>query len=55
MNTQTEVMQRDNGSAAAQSRKTPNAESVLRPPVDIYETGEGIVGALDFLQADDVG
>jgi len=43
MNTQTEVMQRDNGSAAAQSRKTPNAESVLRPPVDIYETGEGIV------------
>jgi len=44
MNTQTEVMQRGaDGAEVAQSRKTGGAtESVLRPPVDIYETGEGI-------------
>jgi HSP20 family protein len=48
MNTQTEVTQsRGKGSVAAQARRTPAAESVLRPAVDIYETGEGIV-----LQAD---
>jgi HSP20 family protein len=48
MNTQTDVMQRGaNGGDVAQSQRTAGAESVLRPPVDIYETGEGIT-----LQAD---
>jgi HSP20 family protein len=48
MNAQTEVMaSRGNGEVATQPRRTPSAESVLRPPVDIYETGDGIV-----LQAD---
>lgn len=48
MNTQTELMQREGkGSDVAQAGKTGIAESVLRPPVDIYETGEGIT-----LQAD---
>ena len=47
MNAQTEVMQsRDNGNAEP-SRRVPTTESALRPSVDIYETGEGIV-----LQAD---
>lgn len=47
MNTHSEVMQKgDNGRDVGSARRT-GAESVLRPPVDIYETGDGIT-----LQAD---
>lgn len=45
MNAQTEVMQRGGNGSAAQAQQSPRtsgAESVLRPPVDIFETGEGI-------------
>ncbi len=49
MTHRTEVSQStSNGSTAAEpQRHSATAESVLRPPVDIYETGEGIT-----LQAD---
>jgi len=48
MNTQTEQLQsRGTSTVTTQSRRSPAADSVLRPPVDICETGEGIV-----LQAD---
>jgi HSP20 family protein len=49
MNAQTEVMESRGNGSAEQSRRVPTtaAASALRPPVDIYETGEGIV-----LQAD---
>jgi HSP20 family molecular chaperone IbpA len=50
MNQRTEVSQKaDNGSAAPESQRRPaTAESVLRPPVDIYETGEGITLRADM-------
>jgi len=51
MTTDTQVTQstgNGNGSmATAEQRRSSASESVLRPPVDIYETGEGIT-----LQAD---
>ena len=47
MNAQTEVMETHGSGRVDQSRRMPATESALRPPVDIYETGEGIV-----LQAD---
>jgi len=48
MNTQSEVMQKsDDGRNVATAGSTGSAESVLRPPVDIYETDDGIT-----LQAD---
>jgi HSP20 family protein len=49
MSDRTEVSKNTgNGSAPAESqRRAAGSESVLRPPVDIYETGEGIT-----LQAD---
>lgn len=47
MNAQVEVMENRGNGSAEQSRRVPTTESALRPPVDIYETGEGIV-----LQAD---
>jgi HSP20 family protein len=49
MTNQTEVVKNtDDGSVAVQpQRRGITPESVLRPPVDIYETGEGIT-----LQAD---
>lgn len=49
MNTQTELMQSNGNSAAmTQSPRSSSAESVLRPPVDICETGEGIVLRADM-------
>jgi HSP20 family protein len=47
MNAEIEVMENRGNGSAEQSRRVPTTESALRPPVDIYETGEGIV-----LQAD---
>ena len=47
MNAQTEVMESRGNGSVEQSRRVPTPESALRPAVDIYETGEGIV-----LQAD---
>jgi HSP20 family protein len=49
MSDRTEVSKNEgNGSTSAESqRRSTGSESVLRPPVDIYETGEGIT-----LQAD---
>jgi HSP20 family protein len=47
MNAQNEVMESHGSGSAEQSKRVPTAESALRPPVDIYETGEGIT-----LQAD---
>jgi HSP20 family protein len=48
MNNETELMQtKGNNTVTTPSRRSPAADSVLRPPVDICETGEGIV-----LQAD---
>jgi len=48
MITQTELMQnKDNSTVTTPSRRSLATESVLRPQVDICETGEGIV-----LQAD---
>jgi HSP20 family molecular chaperone IbpA len=50
MNTQTEVTQSSGKGSAAlaqQPRRSAGTESVLRPPVDIFENGEGIT-----LQAD---
>ena len=47
MNAQTEVAESRGNGHVEQSHRVPATESVLRPPVDIYETGEGIV-----LQAD---
>jgi HSP20 family protein len=46
MSNQTELTQ-SKGNDAGNARRFSNAEAVLRPPVDICETGEGIV-----LQAD---
>jgi HSP20 family protein len=46
MNTQTELMQ-TKGNNTVGARSSSTADSVLRPSVDIFETGEGIV-----LQAD---
>jgi HSP20 family protein len=50
MNQRTEVSQNaDNGSATSESQgRSATAESVLRPPVDIYETGEGITLRADM-------
>jgi HSP20 family protein len=49
MNTQTEVMHtQGHGADVAQSQRTGATESVLRPPVDIYETGEGITLLADM-------
>jgi HSP20 family protein len=44
MNNRTEIAQNaaDKSSPLEPQQRTPTAESVLRPPVDIYETGEGI-------------
>src|SRR6185312_16132423 len=47
MNAQTEVMESRGNAGVEPSRQVPTTKSALRPPVDIYETGEGIV-----LQAD---
>ena len=47
MNAQTEVMENRGNGSVEQSRRAPTTESALRPAVDIYETGEGII-----LQAD---
>jgi len=47
MNAQTEVMENRGNGSVEQSRQVASTESALRPAVDIYETGEGIV-----LQAD---
>jgi len=47
MNAQTEVMKNRGNGSVEQSRRVASTESALRPAVDIYETGEGIV-----LQAD---
>jgi len=47
MNAPTEVMESRGNASAEQSRRVPTTPSALRPPVDIYETSEGIV-----LQAD---
>jgi hypothetical protein len=44
MNAQTEVMEsRGNGSVEQSRWVSTTTESALRPPVDICETGEGIV------------
>lgn len=49
MNTQTELTQdKGNGSVTTQSWRSPAAESVLSPSVDIYETGDGIVLRADM-------
>jgi HSP20 family protein len=49
MSTESQVTQStSNGSAAAESRRASASESVLRPPVDIYETGEGITLRADM-------
>ena len=47
MNAPTDVMESRGNGSAEQSRRVPTSSSAVRPPVDIYETGEGIV-----LQAD---
>ena len=47
MNAPTDVMESRGNDSAEQSRRVPTSSSAVRPPVDIYETGEGIV-----LQAD---
>src|SRR6185503_3194285 len=47
MNAQTEVTKSHRNGSVEPSRQVPITESALRPTVDIYETGEGIV-----LQAD---
>jgi HSP20 family protein len=50
MNQRTEVSQNAvNGNATPESQRgSAMAESVLRPPVDIYETGEGITLRADM-------
>jgi HSP20 family protein len=51
MTDQTEVVKSagDDGQVAVQTqRRAATAESVLRPPVDIYETGEGITLKADM-------
>lgn len=47
MATQTDMTQKKENGAGAPARRNGAAESVLRPAVDIFETGEGIT-----LQAD---
>jgi HSP20 family molecular chaperone IbpA len=48
MASETEVTQPEgNGNGSPQQRRGQRSETALRPPVDIYETGEGIT-----LQAD---
>lgn len=47
MNAQTEVLESRGNASVEQSRRGSTPEAALRPSVDIYETGEGIV-----LQAD---
>jgi len=49
MNTQTGLMQSNgNDSVATQSQRSNTSDPVLRPPVDICETGEGIVLRADM-------
>jgi HSP20 family molecular chaperone IbpA len=48
MNAQTEVMENRGNGNVEQSRRVPTTSYALRPAVDIYETGDGIVLQVDM-------